>query len=110
MGTFMQAIENRPRADVARDLADFLVLIERYDQAKEYDNRYLAVCGALVAACACGFRAGVRVDPAEPEWPVIYIELPTGQVSWHLPQHPVAWDGHDTEEKYRRCRAFIEGE
>lgn len=30
----------------------------------------------------------------------------SNQISWHLPQHPRAWDGHDTAEKYRRVRAF----
>jgi hypothetical protein len=101
-------IENRSRAGLQRDLADFLALVEQYDAAKEYDHRYLVVLGALTCALAAGLRAGIRIDPAEPEWPVVYIELPTGQVSWHMPQHPVPWDGHDTAEKYRRCRAFAE--
>jgi hypothetical protein len=52
-------------------------------------------------------------DPDAPEWPVIYIELPTGQASWHLSPDDMdlfghvtvgarVWDGHTTEEKYRR--------
>ena len=52
-------------------------------------------------------------DPNEPEWPVIYVTLPTGQASWHLspddldlfhhvPTGTQAWDGHDTAEKYAR--------
>lgn len=57
-------------------------------------------------------------DPEEPEWPVIYIETPEGQMSWHLSgddldlfdhawgKRPMSWDGHTTEEKYERLRAL----
>jgi hypothetical protein len=44
---------------------------------------------------------------------VLFITLPTGQVSWHIasadldlfrhvPFGTATWDGHDVEEKYRR--------
>jgi hypothetical protein len=52
-------------------------------------------------------------DPWEPGWAVVYVHLPTGQVSWHIatadldllahvPHGRAIWDGHDTAEKYRR--------
>jgi hypothetical protein len=57
-------------------------------------------------------------DPAEPEWPVVYVNTPQGQCSWHLSPEDVdlfghveqvaaddpraRWDGHSTVEKYRR--------
>jgi hypothetical protein len=52
-------------------------------------------------------------DPEEPDWPVLYLTLPTGQVSWHIAPRdmdlfrhvPIGgqeWDGHDVVEKYRR--------
>ena len=55
----------------------------------------------------------LNADPAEPDWPVLYITLPTGQVSWHIapadmdlfrhvPVGAARWDGHDVTEKYRR--------
>lgn len=69
-----------------------------------YAYRYGLVLQAVTFAHLLGMPAGFRIDLAEPEWPVAYIELPPGQVSWHLPQHPTAWDGHDTPAKYRRCR------
>lgn len=52
----------------------------------------------------------------EDDWRnVIFIELPTGQVSWHihdselylfdhLTSRGLKWDGHTTEEKYERCK------
>lgn len=50
---------------------------------------------------------------------IIFIELPTGQVSWHIHDSEVShfqhltkkvgssWDGHTTEEKYNRVSALI---
>lgn len=90
----------------ARDyLTALLTNIETNDVNYELRNRL--IFAAVGQALYLGFAAGIRLDPSEPEWPVAYIELPTGQVSWHLPQHPKPWDGHDTPEKYRRCRAFV---
>lgn len=59
----------------------------------------------------------VPVDEHGNEWPVLYIELPTGQVSWHfsaadaallegIPRSDEAWDGHTTDEKYTRLQAL----
>jgi len=98
---------NIPLAHDAIDLADLLEDVERCDT--RYDDRYPLVFHALSVALRCGYPAGIRIDPTEPEWPVAYIELPTGQVSWHMPTHPVAFDGHDTEQKYERCRAYTIG-
>lgn len=52
-------------------------------------------------------------DPDEPDWPVLYMTLPSGQVSWHIapadmdlfghvPAGKAEWDGHDVVEKYGR--------
>lgn len=73
-----------------------------------YDKRYKLVFKALSLAIELGYKAGVRIDEEEPEWPVVYIELPTGQVSWHMPQHIKKWDGHTTEEKYKRVDEYNE--
>lgn len=55
-------------------------------------------------------------DPLTPGWPVLYIEAPTGQLSWHIhpddvwlfPRVPVVeeypWDQHSTRTKYKRIR------
>lgn len=61
-------------------------------------------------------------DPAEPEWPVVTIDTPAGQLTWHISPEdadlfghvpvvpaddPLAqWDGHTTDEKYARLRAL----
>lgn len=78
-------------------------------------------CVSLIAriAVAMGLPAGLDQHPAEDqawdnEWRnIIRIELPAGQVSWHIRDNELPlfsflkpyngeWDGHDTEEKYRR--------
>ncbi|MBP9897789.1 MAG: hypothetical protein KBF28_05410 [Gemmatimonadales bacterium] len=90
--------------ETKRGLSEILANIERHDE--DYGLRYGMVLEAVALARYLGYQSGFRIDPTEPDWPVAYIELPTGQVSWHLPQHPTPWDGHDTATKYERCRAF----
>lgn len=69
-------------------------------------NRYLLI--AVGAAAASGIPVGFRIDPNEPDWPVVYFELPTGQqVSWHLPQHEREYDGHSTPEKNQRIDEWL---
>lgn len=85
-----------------------LVEIEECDQQDppNYERRYELVWMAVYFATLAGLKTGVALDQADPDWPVVYIELPTGQVSWHVPAHETPWDKHTTEEKYARCRAW----
>jgi hypothetical protein len=86
-----------------------LIMIRELDQLKHYDRRNQFIYEAVFMAIVCGLSAGFRFDPKEPEWPVAFIELPTGQVSWHVPQHTRVWDGHTTEQKYKRLKEFTGG-
>lgn len=72
------------------------------------------------AAQALGHHAGFAADLDAPGWPVLLIDLPTGQVSWHvraedratapdLGSYEGAWDGHTTGEKYSRLDAWRPG-
>lgn len=57
-------------------------------------------------------------DPNEPDWAVLYIQGPKGQMSWHISPDDmdlfehlaivpgVQWDGHTTQEKYDRLHAI----
>lgn len=62
-----------------------------------------------------GFRAGYATDPDGHEGfrSVAWVELPTGQVSWHLPDFPHetdpswVWDGHTRKEKADRIAAYL---
>jgi hypothetical protein len=94
------------KASAARRIfGALLVSIQEHDT--DYLVRYQLVMMALGYATDLGLITGIRIDPAEPEWPVVYIELPTGQVSWHMPQHGIPFDGHSTEEKYRRIQEYV---
>lgn len=76
--------------------------------SSDYDARNGWVLLALYLAYIESYNCGVKIDPKEPEWPVAFINLPTGQVSWHIPQYAFEWDGHDNEEKTMRVKDFIE--
>lgn len=82
-----------------------------------YFDRSQAVQLLARMAHALGYRVGLRRDPEEPDWPVLFIELASGQVSWHLkadevvgewPVFPEEWDGHDLAEKRARMRCETE--
>jgi len=76
-----------------------------------YEKRYPLVFKALSQALELGYKAGIRVDPSEPNWPVVQIELlDYGQISWHMPSHEVAYDGHSTEDKYNIIDKFCNDE
>lgn len=61
---------------------------------------------------------GAYNNPDYPEYLVVYVELPVGQMSWQVHPDDVdlfdglqivenhVWDGHTTEEKYRKLRNF----
>lgn len=73
----------------------------------------------LVAALADLFPSGIRethIEGWDPAWNgCVYIDLPTGQISYHyhdsqaflfshLPPYGREYDGHDKEEVHRRLR------
>jgi len=77
----------------------------------------------LVAVLTSLFPSGIaRTDIPGwlPEWHgCVYIDLPTGQASWHyhdsqahlfahLPPYTKPWDGHTTDEKYARLAALYQ--
>ncbi len=82
------------------------------------------MCVALIAQYAVwfGHKVGIKNHVGaewDDEWRnVLFIDLPAGQVSWHLHESELInfpdigpydgeWDGHTTEEKYERVRKFI---
>lgn len=84
---------------------------------KQKDQAY-AERNRLVAALSKLFPASLEKHEGEnweDDWRwVVYIDLPTGQASWHIHDSELElfqhlernmgrkWDGHSTEEKYKR--------
>ena len=79
-------------------------------------NKLVALLSKLFPSC---FGRHEEEDMTwEDDWRwIVYITLPTGQCSWHihdsdlpmfshLKQGDVKWDGHTTEEKYKRIADF----
>lgn len=85
-----------------------------------YTERNIAVALALSLAVKLNYDINIHVEMDEPDWIVVFITLPTGQTSWHIPRTeyrayfpdyaPVAmgnpWDGHTTEQKNERIQTF----
>ena len=81
-----------------------------------YFDRNQSVMVLARMALKLGFNVGLIDDPDEPEWPVLMVDLPTGQVGWHLPKDEIIgdwpqyngrYDGHTLKEKRRRLSVVI---
>ena len=87
---------------------------------KRKDDAYLER-NRVVAALASVLPSGIgrtEIPGWDPQWHnVVYIDLPTGQASWHyhdshrflfahLPPYRGTWDGHSTVAKYARLEAL----
>jgi len=105
----------RRECETSRQLRDEVArLKERKDGAYLERNQVVAT----LAKCFPSGIARTAIDGWDEEWHgCVYIDLPTGQVSWHyhdshahlfagLPPYNRAWDGHSTEEKYQRLAAL----
>lgn len=105
------------------------IFVEQYEAAAQQEARaglVAALDGAyternrMVAALikVGGYPAVTFEDQSEPGWWVVYANTPAGQVSWHVGIRDIGlfldipsvidspWDGHDTDEKYRRVAAL----
>ena len=92
----------------------------RADKAQAYSER-----NRLVAYLASLYPSCLERHPADEEWEddwrwIVFIHHPAGQLSWHIHDSElerfshvprgignVKWDGHTTEEKYRRLESTI---
>lgn len=124
-GKIEQPCDRRGRIAVAIAEARDAGREEGDDFVTLYSDRTCLV-GALVAHAAMrGWRYGWKLDDALEgnEWPVVFVDLPTGQVSWHvaradfdvvfwseMPRYEGTWDGHSTVEKLTRLRTWCQTE
>lgn len=88
---------------------------KRKDAAYEERNRLVALLARLFPSGL----AKTAIEGWSEDWHnCVYINLPTGQASWHihdsqmflfegLPPYTGEWDGHTTEEKYDRIDKLV---
>lgn len=89
------------------------------DQTEQALNAAYRERAHLVAHLAALHPSHIgHTDPSAPEWAVVIVETPAGQLSWHVAPDDMdlfahvqqtnricrGWDGHTTEEKYERLR------
>lgn len=92
------------------------VLEDRFNQVDRINQAYSERNKVVTTLAKC-FPSGTRktaIEGWDEEWHgCVYIDLPTGQASWHyhvddaymfndLPPYTKEWDGHTTDEKYAR--------
>lgn len=107
--------------DTMRELVDAEENLAEMTEIKDaaYFERNQVV--AALAKCFPSIVTQTEIPGWSPEWHgCVYIQLPTGQVSWHFHESQMylldgiptkgagwdGWDGHDTEEKYRRLNVL----
>ena len=83
-----------------------------------YHERNVLVCALTKLFPAYLARHNEDDETWERDWMwIVYIDLPTGQVSWHIHDSEQEmfnhlevkennWDGHNTERKYQRLQAL----
>lgn len=109
-------------AERARDEAVAEVARLRAQKDGAYSERDTVVASLAWACKLLGWRVGLGRHVGEnwdEDWRnIVFIDLPTGQVSWHvhdsempmfdgLPPYCAPWDGHSTPEKYERLRRAL---
>lgn len=72
-----------------------------------YFLRNRAILKAFSFAIDMGIHCGIRIDPEDPEWPVVFFQLPTGQVSFHIPEFETPWDLHTPEQAAERLTDYL---
>jgi len=87
------------------DLGLVMSAMRLAESLQDYEDRDRLMYKAMYLASNKGYKVGIRIDPEEPDWPVVSIKLPTGQVTWHTSQGP-EWDGHDTDLKWKRVDLY----
>lgn len=94
--------------------------LRRVEDQKDTAYRERNMCVLAIAHMAhdAGWGVAHRPDENEKGWNLLFIETPSGQISWHFSDRELAgfspfsvrdtkWDGHSNEEKYRRLLSAV---
>ncbi|TBO57539.1 hypothetical protein EYS09_22270 [Streptomyces kasugaensis] len=110
---------------MSQPIAELIATVERAEAERDAVYRERA---HLLAWLATAVSAVITpaTDTDEPGWSLLYLTTPVGQMSWHIAPRDAdlfehvshvatsdpraQWDGHSTDEKYKRIRAHIRWE
>lgn len=101
----------------SNDPSSFTFTGDEEKKQEHYDIRNNQIYEAVFFARNAGLKAGFCIHTPVQEiidnnwderWGVVaYIELPTGQVSWHIESPDIKYDGHTYEQKHQRIQNFL---
>jgi len=90
------------------------------DKDEVYHDRNVAACAFVASTCDAypgGWTPAPDTDDENVEWAIVWLELPQGQVSWHVPRvfaqgvldrnDDYDYDGHSTDEKNDRVVGWM---
>jgi hypothetical protein len=93
-------------------------LVAAKDNAYAERDKCLVLIALMAQRLGLTTGIGLHVDKPDEDWDtewrnILFIDLPTGQVSWHIHDSEThwfyfvgaysgEWDGHTTDEKYQR--------
>ena len=121
--TLVSDLNARPVEDALR--AELEAAKAELQQAREAKDGAYRERDMLVAALSKIFPASLERHPDNEKWEddwrwIVFIDLPTGQATWHIHDSELPmfdhlprlqgrkWDGHSTDEKYIRLAALPE--
>ena len=103
-----------PDSSEDSDLSSINAETERLLDVYAERNRIAQALGKM--AMEMKYNVGIKNDSEDKEYVILYIDLPTGQVSWHIPRRELIgkfpeyngnWDGHQIETKIERVEEYI---
>ncbi|MFE9853577.1 MULTISPECIES: WDGH domain-containing protein [Streptomyces] len=112
-------------ASLGNQHAGYLQLAEQYRAAEAQLDTVYRERAHLVAHLAAIHPSHIGpTDPGAPEYAVVTVETPAGQMTWHIAERDLdlfahvratlatdpVWDGHTTDEKYEQLRDLTEVE
>lgn len=111
---------------LSKELSETLIsyLMDDLEKTRKEKNNAYAERNKLVSLISKVFPSSLGKHEAnDPSWDkewtnIVYVKLPTGQCSWHIHDSElhlfshlkldtlIKWDGHSTEEKYKRIQNY----
>lgn len=95
-----------PKIDLEFMLAE--TCVEIFENYTKYDYREKLVLKALSLAKDLGITSGFRHDDEQVHYPVVVIQLPFGEVSFHMPPVSIPFDGSKQEDQKLRADKYKE--